>query len=104
MKMVANFGNILKELRVQSGMTQQQLAEKLGVTKSVVSYYELSERTPSPEILLKLAALFHVSTDFLLGKERQPKDFIDLTGLEEGDKILVRNLVVSLKEKTKTIK
>lgn len=102
--MVANFGNILKELRVQSGMTQQQLAEKLGVTKSVVSYYELSERTPSPEILLKLAALFHVSTDFLLGKERQPKDFIDLTGLEERDKILVRNLVVSLKEKTKTIK
>ena len=102
--MVANFGNILEELRVQSGMTQQQLAEKLGVTKSVVSYYELSERTPSPEILLKLAALFHVSTDFLLGKERQPKDFIDLAGLEEQDKILVRNLVVSLKEKTKTIK
>ena len=52
-----NFGNTLKELRTQNGMTQQQLATQIGVSKSVVSYYELQERTPSPEILLKLPSL-----------------------------------------------
>lgn len=62
-----DFGIRLKELRLQAGMTQKQLAEQLGVTKSVVSFNELRERTPSLEILIKLASVFHVSCDFLLG-------------------------------------
>ena len=48
-----DFGQRLKELRVQAGMTQLQLAQRMGVTKSVVSFYELQERTPSPDILVK---------------------------------------------------
>lgn len=94
------FGTILKELRIKSGMTQKELAAKLGVTKSVVSYYELAERTPSPEILLKLANIFHVSTDFLLGREKIERDSVDLSGLEEKDKALIRGLVESLRIKT----
>ncbi len=66
-----NFGNRLKEMRIQAGMTQQQLASKLGITKSVISFYELRERTPSPEILVKLAAEFKVSSDYLLGIEKK---------------------------------
>ena len=64
---MVDFGNVLKKLRQQEGLTQQQLANKLGVTKSVISYYELQERYPSPDILTKLAQIFHVSTDYLLG-------------------------------------
>ena len=45
-----DFGNKLKELRMQNGLTQQQLATQLGVTKSVISFYERQERTPSPEV------------------------------------------------------
>ena len=75
-----NFGNTLKELRTQNGMTQQQLATQIGVSKSVVSYYELQERTPSPEILLKLASIFHVSSDYLLGIEKN--NVLDVSGLE----------------------
>lgn len=59
-----DFGSKLKELRMQNGLTQQQLATQLGVTKSVISFYERQERTPSPEVLRKMAAIFRVSTDF----------------------------------------
>lgn len=94
------FGTVLKELRLKSGMTQKELAAKLGVTKSVVSYYELAERTPSPEMLLKMANLFHVSTDYLLGREKVVRESLDISGLTERDKKLVYELVKSLREKT----
>lgn len=95
---MVDFGIILKELRLQSGMTQKELADKIGVTKSVISYYELQERAPSPEILKKLANLFHVSTDYLLGIERG--ETVDVSGLSDCDKKLIHALVNSLREKT----
>ena len=94
---MVDFGVKLKKLRLQEGLTQQQLADRIGVTKSVVSYYELQERYPSPEVLTKLALVFHVSTDFLLGIER--KETIDLTGLDDEDIITIKRLVTSLKNK-----
>jgi transcriptional regulator with XRE-family HTH domain len=94
---MVDFGVNLKRLRLEEGLTQQQLADRLGITKSVVSYYELSERYPSPEVLTKLASVFHVSTDYLLGLERG--EMIDLSGLDEEDIIIVRRLVSSLKKK-----
>lgn len=96
---MVDFGERLKKMRLQEGMTQQQLAERLGVTKSVVSYYELQERYPSPEILVKLASIFHVSTDFLLGLTKS--ESILLTGLNDDDIKLVKDLVSRLKRKTK---
>lgn len=94
---MVNFGNTLKELRQKAGMTQKDLAAKVGVTKSVISYYELSERSPSPEILMKLASVFHVSTDFLLGIQK--RDTIDLSGLSAEDKELVWTMVDTLRKK-----
>lgn len=94
---MVNFGNTLKELRQKAGMTQKDLAAKVGVTKSVISYYELSERSPSPEILMKLASVFHVTTDFLLGIQK--RDTIDLSGLSAEDKELVRTMVDILRKK-----
>lgn len=96
---MVDFGNTLKKLRLQEDLTQQQLADRLGVTKSVISYYELSERYPSPEVLTKLASVFHVSTDYLLGLEKG--EGIDLSGLDEDDIITVKRLVSSLKNKGK---
>ena len=96
---MVDFGETLKKLRLQEGFTQQQLAYKLGVTKSVVSYYELQERYPSPDILIKIASIFHVSTNYLLGIERG-SDYIDLTGLCADDIIIIKRLVASLREKS----
>ncbi len=94
---MVDFGNRLKKLRLQEGYTQQQLANRLGVTKSVVSYYELQERYPSPEVLTKLATIFHVSTDYLLGLDKH--EAIDLSDLDEDDIITVKRLVSSLRAK-----
>lgn len=96
---MVDFGEKIKKLRLQAGMTQQQLANQLGITKSVVSYYELQERYPSPEILMKLAATFHVTTDYLLGLES--KHMIDVTGLSDEDLSAITTIIESLKLKNK---
>ena len=59
----------LRELRKKQGLTQTQVAERLGVSKAVVSSYEVASRCPSYDILIKLATLYNVSTDYLLGLE-----------------------------------
>lgn len=92
-----NFGNKLKELRNQNKMTQQQLAAQIGVSKSVISYYELQERIPSPEILLKLASVFHVSTDYLLGVSNDKVLYV--SGLDEEDIAVLSSLVSLLRKK-----
>ena len=94
---MVDFGNTLKRLRTESGYTQQQLADRLGVTKSVVSYYELQERYPSPDILIKLASIFHVSTDYLLGLQKEAT--ISLDGLSQEDIAVIQKLVERLKQK-----
>lgn len=90
-----DFGNRLKELRLQAGLTQKQLAEQIGITKSVVSFYELRERTPSPDVLIKLASIFHVTTDYLLGIEKTKT--IDITGLDSEDEKVIRAMVEHLR-------
>lgn len=95
-----DFGSKLKELRLQAGLTQKQLAEQIGITKSVVSFYELRERTPSPDVLIKLATVFHVSTDYLLGIEKGKT--IDISGLEADDEKVIRLMIEQLRKKNKS--
>lgn len=94
---MVDFGKTLKELRTNSGLTQQQLATQLGITKTVVSYYELHARTPSPEILIKIAAIFHVSSDYLLGINRNRT--VDVSGLSEQEIAVVSSLIELLRKK-----
>ena len=65
------FGNRLKGLRKQKGLTQEQLAQRLWVTKSTISAYEPGTKYPSLDMLTKLAQTFNVSSDFLLGIEKE---------------------------------
>ncbi len=94
---MVDFGEKLKKLRLDAGMTQNDLAKRLNITKSVVSYYELHERTPSPEILKKLAGIFHVTADYLLGIEH--KKIIDVSDLNEEDIQLLLMTIETLKKK-----
>ena len=96
---MVDFGVVLRTLRQQSGMTQKELGEKIGVTKSVISYYELQERSPSPEILIKVAQVFHVSTDYLLGLEQTRIDSIDVSGLTAEDIALLQHMIRVLRQK-----
>ena len=82
-------------MRTNAGLTQAQLGNLVGVTKSVISYYELQERSPSPDVLIKLSQIFHVSTDELLGVSRG--ETVDVSGLKQEDALLIRNLVERLR-------
>lgn len=92
-----DFGERLKILRISKGLTQEQLARRLNLTKSVVSAYELGMRKPSINIVIKIAAIFGVTTDYLLGVDEKQR--FDLSGLSEAEISLVRNLINTLKEK-----
>lgn len=78
---LVNFGNRLKTLRIKKKLTQQQLADLLGLTKSVISAYENGLRYPAYDVLIKISRIFKVSTDFLLGVEIKRE--IDTSGLTD---------------------
>lgn len=58
----------IKDLRIENKNTQKELAEYLGLTPKMISFYEKEERFPPHDIILKLANYFNVSTDYLLGR------------------------------------
>lgn len=60
-------GNKLKSLRKETGKTQQQIADKLGITRAAYSHFENERNQPDSETLVKLADIFETTTDFLLG-------------------------------------
>lgn len=95
---MVDFGITLKELRQQAGLTQKQLAERLWLSKATVSYYEQSARHPSPEVLVKLSRIFHVSTDYLLGIEDK-KQKLDVTDLSDEDIAFLENAIELLRKK-----
>lgn len=92
-----NFGCKLKELRTGQKMTQQQLVDRIGVAKSVVSYYESGDRYPSYDVLIRIAHVFHTSTDYLPDFEKE--SVIDVTGLSKEDIAVVRTVAEALKRK-----
>lgn len=92
-----NFGERLKALRTGQGFTQQELANRLGVAKSVVSYYESGDRFPSYDVLVKISGVFLVTTDYLLGIDR--KRTIDVSGLSEEHIAIVLSVARAFKDK-----
>lgn len=91
-----SIGNRIKELRKEKGMTQTQLAEKLNMTKSIVSAYETDVKSPSYNSLIKISEIFNVTTDYLLGTENRKS--IDLEGLSDVQIDLIKNLIYELKK------
>jgi len=65
-------GKILKELRDQQGMSQQGLADLLQIPRPAVSAIESGKRKVSSDELVRLAQIFHVSVDYLVGLDRKP--------------------------------
>ena len=70
------FAERLRMLRTEKGQRQEDIANVIGVTKAAISGYENGWRHPSDAILIKLAAYFQVSTDYLLGITDHRKTFI----------------------------
>lgn len=62
------FGERLRELRVERGMTQPDLATLLGLARSTISQYETGIRQPDIDTLKRMSDIFHVSMDYLCGR------------------------------------
>ena len=90
-------GTRIKSLRLQSGLTQEKVAKQIGVTNSVISYYERQERAPSPEMLKRFSAVFHVTSDYLLGIEREK--LLDISDLNPAQERIILVLLEQIRRK-----
>jgi len=76
------FGEILRKLREEKGLSQKDLANYLKISRQAYNHYEAEKREPSYETLKALSNYFEVSTDYLLGKskiknpEKQESEFV----------------------------
>lgn len=68
MSTLSNFSSTLLYLRQRAGMSQQELAEKSGCSRSAIGMYETGKREPDLETLEALADIFNVDMDFLTGR------------------------------------
>lgn len=92
---MVEFGDRLRLLRKERKLTQKELASLIGVKNSVISFYEVGDRTPSLEVVIKLSKALHISTDKLLGLEKS--ETVDVSGLTEKDKRYIQSLVDRLR-------
>ncbi len=79
--MASPLNESIKQLRITRGLNQVEFAKLIGVTKQCVSNWENDNVVPSIEMLVKIADLFHVSTDYLLG--RCDRAYIDVSSLTD---------------------
>ncbi len=69
-----NLGDKILQLRKKNGLSQEQLGEKVDVTRQTISNWELGETTPNPEQLKKMSKAFNVSIDEIL--DNDSKEFL----------------------------
>ena len=87
----------IRQLRNARNMTQATLAKRVGVTNATISAYEVGARVPSFEVLIKLAQVFHVSTDNLLGISN--RFVVDVTRLTMTQRAVVQDIVSLYEER-----
>lgn len=85
-----NFGEILLNLREKKGLTQNQLAQRLGIKNSTISKYETSVNPPPALMIRKIAKVFDISSDYLLGLEAAGT--ISMHGLTEEQTKIISDL------------
>ena len=88
-------GQQIRTLREARRISQTELGKRLGISKQSVCNWENDNVQPSVEMLVRLASLFSVSTDYMLGFERG--EYIDVTGLPDEVVAHVRQIVEDLK-------
>lgn len=95
--MIKGLPERLKKLRKKCGLSQKQVAERIGVSASIVSGYETGERTPSTDILLALSYLYQCTTDYLLGRDTNIHSFLNSEGLSDEQLHAIQMLINSIK-------
>lgn len=94
--------NNIKLIRESKNLTQKECADKLGVTLRAWQTYEQGVSEPKQELLIKIADMFDVSIDYLLGREKAPDPFGDLELSTEDEQEVFRKYM-SLPENVRAI-
>lgn len=105
-----NIGERIIQLRKQQNLSQEELAKKAEVSRTIIGNYERNTNTPSIEVLIKLARVFNVSLDYLIGEgelSSLDKDFLkrieDIEKLDSNTKnhlfFLIDNVIQNFKTK-----
>ncbi len=91
--------NRLKELRREKGLLQKEVAQKIGVSPQSYSFYENWINKPDPETLIKLADIYEVSVDYLLGRTDDLGNIITVPALPfEGKQMIIDYKPLSIME------
>lgn len=99
--LAAALGNRIRQLRTARGWSQREFAHQVGVVNaSMISYYELGERMPSYGTLLRIADVFHISTDYLLRGVNSKQ--LNIDGLDDDAASAVMVIVDRMIHGTKT--
>ena len=96
--MIIDLSVRLRQLRLDKRLRQDQV---VGVSKGAISAYETDIRQPSYDVLIRLANLYRVSTDYLLG--RQDVRMLDISGLTTAEAAAISNLVASMTAKNQKL-
>lgn len=99
--MIVELGERLKTLRIENHLRQDQVARLVNVDKSSISLYETGMRQPSYTTLVRLADVFNVTTDYLLGRKNSSP--LDLSGLTATEATMISQLVSSMTDKNKKL-
>ena len=99
------FGNRLRLLRENLGLTQEELGKKINLVKSNISMYEKGNRIPNADTLEQMSTLFDVSVDYLLGKTEikkynhpykdklEEEIFVKIKKLDTDEKTAILNII-----------
>ena len=85
----------IKSRREARGLTQLQVANRIGISKAMISAYETASKAPSIEVLIRLSRLYGVSVDYLVCVDA-PK-YIDVSELDDESAALITTLISKMK-------
>ena len=91
-----DLGNQIRQLRNGKKMTLAVMSERIGVTTSAIAAYENGSRTPSVDVLVRIARMFHVTIDHLLGYTG--RDMVDVTDLSAEQRSSVLEMIGAYKK------
>lgn len=87
----------IKTLRESNSMTQNDIAKKLGITRSSVNAWEMGISVPSTMYIVELANLFSVSADYLLGLDHRA--VLDISGLDDDSVRILNDMVRYMRDR-----
>ena len=95
--MILNIADRIRYMRDKMGMTQTDLAKRVGVSRNAVNAWEMSTSMPTLSNVVEMARIFHVSTDYLLSIDDSVK--VDISALDHEERELVLKLIERLNKK-----